>query len=89
MIKKVPQLNLFLRHFEILRSFLGKKVLTLVLGDSILAQVKEDKISIRKSIKARYLLRAKMLDFRYYAVPLLKKHTDNIILQIGINDAPY
>ena len=32
---------------------------------------------------------AKMTDFYYYLVPLLKKKPDNIILHFGTNDAPY
>lgn len=36
-----------------------------------------------KSIKVRYLAGTKIVDFRYYTAPLLKKQQDKIVLQKG------
>lgn len=63
---------------------LGKCVTTLLLGDSILAEIRED-----KSIKVGHSPGAQMFDFRYYVVTLFKKQPDKIILHIGTKDASY
>lgn len=93
MIKKVPQLNHFLRlvnlKIEAVRNLLGKCVTTLLLGDSILAEIRKDKISKDKSIKVGHSPGAQMFDFRYYVVTLFKKQPDKIILHIGTKDASY
>ena len=49
----------------------------------------EGKQSRNRKVKVRFFPGAKMKDFYYYLVPLLKKKPDNIILNFGTNDAPY
>ena len=39
-----------------------------------------------KSVKVRYLAGTKIVDFRYYTAPLLKKQQDKIVLQKGSFD---
>lgn len=40
-------------------------------------------MSKNKSINVRYLAGTKIVDFRYYTAPLLKKQQDQIVLQKG------
>ena len=40
-------------------------------------------------IKVRYFPGAKIKDMYHYAIPLLEKKPENIILHLGTNDAPY
>ena len=50
-----------------------KKVTTLVIGDSMLAGLKEAKLSRNKKIKARFFPGAKTEDSEYHLIPYLKK----------------
>ena len=42
-----------------------------------------------RKIKVRYFPGAKIKDTYHYAIPLLEKKPENIILHLGTNDAPY
>ena len=66
-----------------------KKGTTLIMGDSIVAGLREYKMSNRKSVKVRSFPGARINDMFYYAVPLLRKKPDKIIIHIGTNDAPH
>ena len=55
----------------------------------MIAGLREGKLSRNRKVKVRFFPGAKMTDFYYYLVPLLKKKPDNIILHFGTNDAPY
>ena len=46
-------------------------------------------MSTKSKIKIRYFPGAKIKDMYHYAIPLLKKRPENIILPLGTNDAPY
>ena len=61
----------------------------LVVGDSMIAGLREGKLSRNRKVKVRFFPGAKMKDFYYYLVPLLKKKPDNIILNFGSKDVPY
>ena len=62
---------------------------SLIIGDSMIAGLREGKLSRNRKVKVRFFPGAKMKDFYYYLVPLLKKKPGNIILHLGTNDAPY
>ena len=62
---------------------------SLIVGDSMIAGLRKGKLSRNSKVKVRFFPGAKMKDFYYYLVPLLKKKPDNIILHFGTNDAPY
>ena len=62
---------------------------SLIVGDSMIAGLREAKLSRNRKVKVRFFPGAKMKDFYYYLVPLLKKKPDNLILHFGTNDAPY
>ena len=66
-----------------------KKGTTLLIGDSMLAGLREAKLSRNKKIKVRFLPGAKTEDLQYHLIPYLKKKPDNIIIHIGTNDSPY
>lgn len=70
-------------------SDLWKKGTTLIMGDSIVAGLREYKMSRRKMIKTRSFPGARINDMLYYSVPLLKKKPDKIVIHIGTNDAPH
>ena len=61
---------------------------SLRVGDSMIAGLREAKLSRNGNVKVRFLPRAKMKDFFYYLVPLLQKKPDKIILHFGTNDPP-
>ena len=65
-----------------------KKGTTLVIGDSMLAGLREAKLSRNKKIKVRFFPGAKTEDLQYHLIPYLKK-PGNIIIHIGTNDSPY
>ena len=46
-------------------------------------------MSRNRKIKVRYFPGAKIKDMYHYAIPLLEKKPENIILHLGTNDAPY
>ena len=66
-----------------------RQVTTLTLGDSVISGLIEKKMSRNRKIKVRYFPGAKNKDMNHYAIPLLDKKPENIILHLGINDAPY
>ena len=66
-----------------------KKGTTLVTGDSMLAGLREEKLSRNKRIKVRFFRGSKTEDLQYHLIPYLKKKPDNIIIHIGTNDSPY
>ena len=55
----------------------------------MLAGLREVKTSRNRKVKVSFFPGAKIRDFYYYLVPLLKKKPDNIILHFGTNDAHY
>ena len=55
----------------------------------MLVGLREVKTSRNRKVKVHFFPGAKMKDFYYYLVPLLKKKPDNIILHFGTNDAHY
>ena len=61
----------------------------LIVGDSMIAGLREGKLSRNRKVKVHFFPGAKMKDFYYYLVPLLKKKPDNIILNFGSKDVPY
>ena len=72
----------------VLNSEQQKKGRTLIVGDSMLAGLREAKVSRSKRIKVRYFPGGKTEDLQYLIL-YLKKEPDNIIIHIGINDSPY
>ena len=62
---------------------------SLIVGDSMIAGLREGKLSRNRNVNVRFFPGAKMKEFYYYLAPLLKKKPDNIILHFGTNDAPY
>ena len=66
-----------------------KKGFTLNFGDSAISGLIEKKISRNRKIKVRYFPGAKIKDMYHYAIPLVEKKPENIILHLGTNDAPY
>ena len=54
----------------------------------MLAGLREKKLSRNGQVKVCFFPGAKMEDFYYYLVPLLKNKLDSVILHCGINDAP-
>ena len=57
---------------------------SLIVGDSMIAGLREGKLSRNRKVKVRFFPGAKMTDFY-----LLKNKPDNIILHFGTNDVPY
>ena len=66
-----------------------RKGTTLILGDSTISGLIEKKMSRNRKIKVRYFPGAKIKDMYHYAIPLLEKKPENIILHLGTNDARY
>ena len=66
-----------------------RKGTTLILGDSTISGLIEKKMSRNQKIKVRYFPEAKIKDMYNYAIPLLERKPENIILHLGTNDAPY
>ena len=63
---------------------------TLIMGDSILAGLREYKMLRKKLIKVRTFPGATVNDLTLFAVPLLKKKPDKVIVHhVGTNDAPH
>ena len=63
-----------------------KKGTTLILGDSTISGLIEKNVSRNKKIKVRYFPGAKIKDY-HYAINLLEKKPENIILHPVKNDA--
>ena len=59
------------------------------MGDSILSGLREYKMSRRKTIKVRIFPGATINDIKFFAVPLLKKRPDKVIIHVGTNDPPH
>ena len=59
------------------------------MGDSILSQIREDKLCKKGTIKVRCFPGVKFEDFYHYAIPLINKKPDLILLHMGTNNAPY
>ena len=66
-----------------------RKGTRVILGDSTISGLIEKKMSRNRKIKVRYFPGAKIKDMYHYAIPLLKKKPENIILNVGTNHAPY
>ena len=62
---------------------------SLIVGNSMIAGLREANLLRIRKVKVPFFLGAKMKDFYYYLFPLLKKKPDNIILHFGTNYAPY
>ena len=73
----------------VLNSDQWEKGTILVVGDSMLAGLREAKLSKSKTIKVRYFPGGKTEDLQYHLIPYLKKKPDNIIIHVGTNDSPY
>ena len=56
---------------------------------SILSQMRKDKICKEGTIKFRCFPGTKFEDFYHYAIPLINKKPDRIVLNMGINNPPY
>ena len=69
----------------VLNSDQWKKRTVLIVGDSILAGLREAKISRIKRIKVRYFPGGKTEDLQYHLISYLKKEPDNIIIHISTN----
>ena len=71
----------------VLNSYQWKKGTTLIAGDSMLAGLREAKLSRSKRIKVRYFPDGKTEDLQNHLIPYLEKDPDNIIIHIGTNDS--
>ena len=61
----------------------------MIMGDSILSQIREDKLCKKGTIKVRCFPGAKFEDFYHYTIPLINKKPDRIVLHVGTNNTPY
>ena len=59
------------------------------MGDSTVSGLTEKKMSRNRKVKIRFFPGAKIKDMFHYAIPLLEKNPDYVILHVGTNDAPY
>ena len=66
----------------------GGKVLHLFWGLNNIWTYRE-KMSRNRKIKVRFFPGAKIKDIYHYAIALLEKKPENIILHLGTNDIPY
>ena len=66
-----------------------RKGTTLIMGDSILYQIREDKLCKKDTIKVRCFPGAKFEDFYHYTIPLINKKPDRIVLHVGTNNTLY
>ena len=73
----------------VLNSEQWKKGTTLIVGDSMLAGLREAKLPRSKRIKVRYFPGGKTEELQYHLIPYLNKELGNIIIHIGTNDSPY
>ena len=66
---------------------------TLIMGDSTVSGLLEKKMSQNrkcpKTVKIRFFPGAKIKDMFHYAIPLLEKKPNYVILHVGTNDTPY
>ena len=73
----------------VLNSEQWKKGTTLIVGESMLAGLREAKLPRSKRIKVRYFPGGKTEELQYHLIPYLNKELGNIIIHIGTNDSPY
>ena len=66
-----------------------RKGTTLILRRSTIFGLRGKKISRNRKIKAKYRPGVKIKDMYHYAILLLEKKSENIILHLGTNDASY
>ena len=59
------------------------------MGDSTVSGLMEKKMSRNRKVKIRFFPGAKIKDMFHYAIPLLEKKPDYVILHVDTNDAPY
>ena len=76
------------RKIPVLNSEQWKKGTMVIVGDSMLAGLREAKLSRSKRIKVCYFPGGKAEDLMYHLIPYLKKEPDNIITHIGTNNSP-
>ena len=62
---------------------------TLIMGDSTVSCLMENKMSRNRKVKIRFFPGAKIKDMFHYAIPLLEKKPDDVVLHVGTSDAPY
>ena len=74
---------------SVLNSEQWKKGTTLIVGDSMLAGLREAKLSRSKRIKVHYFPGGKTEDLQYHLLVYLRKEPDNIIIHIGTKDTPF
>ena len=60
---------------------------TLIVGDSMVAGLNQQRMSVNQQVKVRSFPGATTHDMKDYLKPLLKKKPDNVILHIGTNNA--
>ena len=61
----------------------------LIMGDSILSQIREGKLCEKGTIKVRSFPVDKFDNFYHYAIPLINKKPDRVVLHMGANNAPH
>ena len=66
-----------------------KKNTTLIMGDSILPQIRGDKLYEKGTIKVRFFPGTKFDDFYRCTIPLVNKKPDRIVLHMRTNNARY
>ena len=59
----------------------------LVVGDSMLRQIDETRMSRKFNLRVRSFPRAKISDMYHYLIPILNKKPDYIVLHVGTDDA--
>ena len=62
---------------------------TLIMGDSTVSDLMERYMPRNRKVKIRFFSGAKIKGMFHYAIPLLEKDPDFVILHVGTNDAQY
>ena len=65
-----------------------RKGTTLIVCDSIMSQLREDKLCKKGTIKVQFFPGATFEDLYHYAIPLINKKPHRIVLHMGTNNAP-
>ena len=75
------------RNYEdiVEETHIWNKGITLIMGDYILSQIHENKLYKKGTMKVRCFPGAKFDDFYHYAIPLINKNPDRIVLHMGTN----
>ena len=60
----------------------------MIMRDSILSGLREQKMSHRRSLKVRYFPGGRIADINHYSVLLLMKQPEHIIMHVRTNYAP-